>query len=151
MLIHKHRCVFACAWSEQRAQLEWTRQIGCVCMRISVVQDDDEFINSYSLCIHHCLLLHSFTVWQQCDACRIIIWLHFLLLFINFWSIQEYEYCVSVACLFGHWLYSPIYLHSTQQYVYQFEIPFCILFFSFSFHFTNTNTMKDTFWHAHKL
>lgn len=93
----------------------------CVCMRVSVVEDDDEFINSYSLCTHHCLLLHSLTVWQQCDACRIILWLHFLLLFINFWSMHECVYRVSVACHFGHWLYSRIHLHSTQQYVYQFE------------------------------
>lgn len=92
--------VFACAWSE----LLWAggeHGVSDLYVSVSVVEDDDEFINSYSFCIHHCLLLHthahslSLASNSAVPVGLLCMRLHFLLLFINFWSIHG---CLSVRC-----------------------------------------------------
>lgn len=129
----------------------------CVCANVcvSVVEDDDEFINSYSLSAYITAFSYTHTLSLSCDACRIMCDYIFFGFFINFWSIHTRSpVCVSTAHRFGHWLYSLIYLHfAYNNYMFiNFEM-FCILFFSLSLlsFLSNVNVSKDTFWHAHKL
>lgn len=100
----------------------------CLCFRRE--RNDDEFINSYSLCIHHCLLLHTLAANSAMPVGLCIcdyIFFCFSLISDRYTGVFVCG-CVCVCCHFGQWL---LFCTAHNHTLYNFTM-FCIILFFFS-------------------